>query len=177
MAYTLDFNAVQSPTALNTLVITDTSSGGTDPAINSRRIYLVKSDGTKLVPSGVTTDYIDFPIVSGAGDTISLQVLGKDVALNINIVCTSTSPIVGATYVKTNAFCATGNVELETYKFLQSVAVNQSILNDFRFRNNLMALFTETSSAKNAAQYSDVASAQSALDKAYYIINNKQFNF
>jgi len=69
MSFTADFTAVQQ-SSLSILRIEDTSSGETEPSLTGRKIYLYKIDNTTLVPTGTLTAYIDFPIVSGIGDTI-----------------------------------------------------------------------------------------------------------
>lgn len=54
-----------------------------DPTIiNDRKVYLRKDDGNYLVPSGVETDYIDFPLNS---DYVDIDVLDKDYALEVAV--------------------------------------------------------------------------------------------
>lgn len=178
MAYTLNFSAVQT-TALTNILITDLSSGGTDPNLTSRRIYLYKIDGTTLVPDGTTTDYIDFPIVasSGIGDTISVNVLSKDYSLSIYIVCTSSSPIGGAVYSKTAVNTFTGYTNKAAYSLVQDISANPNILNDNGYYSNLGKLYTELDNANQAQAYSDAFSAQSALDRAYQLISHPSLYF
>ena len=63
------------------IVLTDTSTG-TDETISQRNVYLQKADGTFLVPEGTTTNYIVWSIVL---NTISIDVLDKDYALNVMV--------------------------------------------------------------------------------------------
>lgn len=175
MPFTGQFVATQL-SSLSTLFITDTSSGGTDPNITSRRVFLYKVDGSTLVPAGTTTAYINFPIVSGAGDTISLNVLSKDYSLNIYMVWTSTSPITGATYEKTNLFTAVGNTNYAAYGLIQNVSANPDLLNVVNYFESLSKLFVNIDSANQAQVYSDQFSAQSALERAYQLVTNS-FNF
>lgn len=176
MAFTGSFTAVQS-TDLKTLIIVDASSGGTDPNIISRYIYLYKIDGTTLVPTGTTTAYINFPIVAGVGDTINLAILLKDYSLNILIVWTSTVPITGAVYQKTILFTATGNSNNAMYGIIQNLSANPNLLNETSYFNNLSKLQVNIDSAIQSQLYSDQFSAQSALDRAYLLTSNKAFNF
>jgi hypothetical protein len=178
MAYTLNFTSVQS-SSLTTLVITDTSTGGVDTNLTSRRIFLYKVDGTTLVPAGTTTDYINFPIVNsgGVGDTISVNVLSKDYSLSIYMVTTSSSPITGATYVKTNVFTATGNTNQGAYNILQTIAANPSVLNDTNFKSSFSDLYLEIENATQAQSNSDQFNAQSSLDRAYNLLTHQSLYF
>ena len=63
MALNPAFTASQSAGVPENLTFTDTSTGS-DVTIVARRIYLLQSDGTYLVPSGVTTDYIPWPLAT-----------------------------------------------------------------------------------------------------------------
>lgn len=176
MSFTADFTAVQQ-SSLSVLRITDTSSGGTDPNLTGRKIYLYKIDNTTLVPTGTLTDYIDFPIVSGIGDTIDIDVLSRDYSLTAYVAWTSSSPIVGATYNKTKTFTAVGNTNLAAYEILQTISASPSILNDKDFRTNLFILYGEIDNANQAQTYGNQFAAQSALDRAYQMITNKSLYF
>lgn len=172
MAFTGNFQATQL-TSLSLLQIVDTSSGGTDSNITFRHIYLYRIDGTTLVPAGTTTDYINFPISAGAGDVITLDVLAKDYSLSIFCVWNSTSPITGATYVKTVSFTAVGNTNLAAYGILQSVSANPALLNTTDYAANFSKLYLEIDNANQAQVYGDNFSAQGALDRAFYLVSNQ----
>lgn len=176
MPFTGNFSIVQN-TNLTSLTITDISSGGTDSNITFRHIFLYKADGTTLVPAGTTTDYINFPIVSGAGDSIILNVLQKDYSLSALIVWNSTSPIMGATYQKTIVFTSTGNLNKSLYGLIQSVSAQYSILNDTNYFENLSKLQVNIDCAVQANVYADQFSAQSGIDRAYALLNNQTSNF
>jgi hypothetical protein len=176
MAFTGNFSAAQG-TDLSSLTIVDTSSGGTDPAITTRVIYLYKVDGTTLVPAGTTTAYINFPIVSGAGDSLTVNVITKDYSLRIYVVWTSTSPISGAVYEKSTVFTATGNTNLAAYEILQTVSAQNSILNNDNYFENFSKLYVNIDCAVQAQVYGDQYSSQSALDRAYELTSNQSKYF
>ena len=79
MPLTPNFGASQNSGTPSTISFTDTSTGS-DVAITKRRIYLLQANGTYLVPSGVTTNYVDWAL---ANSSISLDVLSKDSALTV----------------------------------------------------------------------------------------------
>lgn len=178
MAYTLDFTAVQQ-SDLSKILLTDTSSGGAEPSLTSRRIYLYKLDGTTLVPDGTTTEYIDWPIVnpSGIGDTIELNVLSRDYSLRIFVVTTSSSPVVGATYTKSEVFTTVGFSNLGAYEILETISADPSNLNDPDFRLNFYILGGEIENAELAQDYENQFSAQAALDRAFQMLSNRSYYF
>lgn len=63
------------------IIFTDTTSGGTGSS-TERRIYLRKSDGTFLVPTGISTQYIVWAINL---PTLVVDALDKDYALQITV--------------------------------------------------------------------------------------------
>ena len=81
MALTPLFTSSQTVGLPNIITITDTSTGS-DVLVTQRRVYLIKQDGTYLVPVGTTTDYIvwDYADVS-----IDIDALDKDYCLNVKV--------------------------------------------------------------------------------------------
>ena len=81
MSFVPNFTASQTSGQPSVIVLTDTSVG-TDVTIASRRVYLLQSNGTFLVPAGTTTDYVVWDLVD---TSISLDVLSQDSALSITV--------------------------------------------------------------------------------------------
>jgi hypothetical protein len=81
MAISPNFTASQNSGTPNIITLTDTSTGS-DGTIAKRRVYLLQSDGTYLVPAGTTTDYIDWIIIDS---NISLNDLTQATALSITV--------------------------------------------------------------------------------------------
>ena len=87
MALTPNFSASQNYGTPNIITLTDTSTGS-DATITKRRIYLLQSNGTYLVPTGTTTNYIDWDMTNTTTReplTIALNVLTQDTALSITV--------------------------------------------------------------------------------------------
>lgn len=81
MPFIPSFTATQLYATPTILRIVDTSTGS-DSNITGRKVYLRQANGSYLVPSGITTDYIDFPLGS---DYIDIDVLDVDYALEIKV--------------------------------------------------------------------------------------------
>lgn len=169
MAFAGDYSVSQGldPTSFT---LTDTSTGS-DPNLVTRVISLYQADGSLLGGSTISWPYSD-------GSTKVLTgYLARDLALNIIVDWTSSSPIPGSTYTKSAYYGFVGNTNNFIYNLIQDIAAQPSILNDTDFYNNLSKLQTEVDSCALAITFADLFNAQSALDRAYYIMTNQQFYF
>lgn len=84
-SYTVTQN-ISNPTVLH---FVDTSTGY-NPYVDERRIYLKIYNGTYLVPTGTTTDYIVWDINE---PTIDVDVMDKDYAIQIDVQWIATQPV------------------------------------------------------------------------------------
>lgn len=169
MAFNADYSVSQGldPTSFT---LTDTSTGS-DPALVTRTIDLYQANGSLLGGSSISWPYSD-------GSTKVLTgYLPKDYALNIVVNWASSSPIPGSTYTKSAYYGFTGNTNNFIYNLIQDIAAQPSILNDTDFYNNLSKLQTEVDSCALAISFADLFNAQSALDRAYYLMTNQKFLF
>ena len=82
MAYSQDFNTYQLIGRPQTIYFEDTGTGGADPNVIERHIYLEDNNGEYVVPSGTTTDYIVWPL---ATNPFSVDILDTDMAFNITV--------------------------------------------------------------------------------------------
>ena len=178
MPITQNFTATQSSGTPSTFTLTDTSTG-TDTSITKRRIYLLKADGTYLVPSGTSTTYVDWSITNTttrAPLTIDLNVLTQDTALSITVQWLDVSNNVVASKVVSFAFTAYN--ESFYYGLSQQHVGNQALASCTDWYENNMKLMVELDSAQQAIQFaSDIYTAQSALNRATYLSNNSNFFF
>lgn len=171
MAFTGAYQITQT-TDTTAFVLTDTSSYSSEGTgtFTGRRIYLFNSAGSNIVPSGTTTAYIDFPF--SLGNSITIDVLSRDFAFNIEVDWLSSAPQPGSTYTLTELFGFTGNTNDFKYGLLQQITAQPNILNDTTFMEYLGKLQLEIDNCEQAVSYDDITSAQAALDRAYYIIVN-----
>lgn len=177
MAFTGVFSVSQS-SDYTSLTITDTSSYVSEPAGNfsGRRVYLYKIDGTTLVPSGTTTSYIDFPYGLGSSVTIT-GVLNTDYALLINVTWICNSPQPGSTYTAQEVYGFLYYLQSFYSGQISNLSDNPSVLLDTNWYTDLSKLQTEIDNAQKAVSDGQQFSAQSAINRATYLMNNSQYFF
>ena len=167
-----NFTASQNSGTPNLIFLTDTSTGS-DGTITKRRIYLLQSNGTYLVPTGTTTDYINWAL---ADTTISLNVLIQDTALSITVQWLSSGDVVVAN--KTTSFAFTAYNETFYYGLTESQVANANLTASTNWYQTKMILRVELDSAYQAISFaSDIFSAQAALNRATFISTNQSYFF
>lgn len=172
MALTPNFSVGQSILAPSILTLVDTSTGS-DGTITERRAYFQTANGSYLVPSGTTTDYVVWPY---ADADISVDILNQDYSLSITVLWVNIS---GTTVVSKEAvYCFTLYSETFYYGLTQNQASSPNIVNDQTYYSNKMVLRCNIDEATQATLYaSDIYSAQAALDRAAYMILNQNYFF
>ena len=167
-----NFTASQNSGTPNLIFLTDTSTGS-DGTITKRRIYLLQSDGTYLVPAGTATNYIEWALVDV---TTSLNVLIQDTALSITVQWLSASNVVVAN--KTTSFAFTAYNETFYYGLTESQVANANLTASTNWYQTKMILRVELDSAYQAISFaSDIFSAQAALNRATFISTNQSYFF
>lgn len=178
MPITPSFSVYQNSGMPSVINLTDTSTGS-DTSITKRRVYLLQANGEYLVPSGVTTNYVEWDITdvnTRAPLNKQINVLEKDAALTIKVEwLTSLNVVVES---KTTSFSFTAYSETFYYGLTQSQIANPSLVSAANWYENKMILRVEIDSANQAITFaSDIFSAQAALDRASYIIENSNYFF
>ncbi len=167
-----NFTASQNSGTPNLIFLTDTSTGS-DVTITKRRIYLLQSNGTYLVPAGTTTNYIDWALVDV---TTSLNVLIQDTALSVTVEWLTASNVVVAN--KTTSFAFTAYNETFYYGLTESQVANANLTASTNWYQTKMILRVELDSAYQAISFaSDIFSAQAALNRATFISTNQSYFF
>ena len=167
-----NFTASQNSGTPNLIFLTDTSTGS-DVTITKRRIYLLQSNGTYLVPAGTTTNYIDWALVDV---TTSLNVLIQDTALSITVEWLTAANVVVAN--KTTSFAFTAYNETFYYGLTESQVANANLTASTNWYQTKMILRVELDSAYQAISFaSDIFSAQAALNRATFISTNQSYFF
>ena len=166
------FTASQNSGTPSIITLTDTSTGS-DGAITQRRVYLLQSNGQYLVPTGTTTDYVEWDIVDS---TISLNVLVQDTALSITVQWLSVTNTVIESV--TTSFAFTAYNETFYYGLTESQVANANLTASTNWYQTKMILRVELDSAYQAITFaSDIFSAQAALNRATFISTNQSFFF
>jgi len=167
-----NFTASQNSGTPNLIFLTDTSTGS-DVTITKRRIYLLQSNGTYLVPAGTTTNYIDWALVDV---TTSLNVLIQDTALSVTVEWLTAANVVVAN--KTTSFAFTAYNETFYYGLTESQVANANLTASTNWYQTKMILRVELDSAYQAISFaSDIFSAQAALNRATFISTNQSYFF
>ena len=166
------FTASQNSGTPNLIFLTDTSTGS-DVTITKRRIYLLQSNGTYLVPAGTNTDYIEWALVD---TTTSLNVLIQDTALSITVQWLTAGNVEVASV--TTSFAFTAYNETFYYGLTESQVANANLTASTNWYQTKMILRVELDSAYQAISFaSDIFSAQAALNRATFINTNSSYFF
>lgn len=175
MAFNGAFSVSQGSN-LTDLTFVDTSTGS-DTNLTGRRIYPRNAAGTLVLPTGNTAGYINWPLPLGTNLIVTL--LLKDLALNIEVVWISSSPIGGSTYDVTNLNVFTKYTKTFIYNRSQDVAAQQSIKNDSQWFNSYSQLQSNVDTAElcATADILDIMAAQTALDQAFYLMSHQNLFF
>ena len=175
MAFNGNFETSQGYPATNEITLVDTSTGS-DVNLTERRVYPRNAAGVSVLPSGNTLGYVLWPLPLATPITIDL--LPRDVALNIEVVYLSSSPLPASDYDVTNLFVPTNYTKTFVYNKSQDLAAQPSIGNDTNWFYYYSRLQSDIDTAELAGtdDILDISDAQMALDDAYYIMT-QQNNF
>jgi hypothetical protein len=167
-----NFTASQFSGTPSIITLTDTSTGS-DGSIAKRRVYLLQSNGTFLVPTGTTTTYIEWDLVD---TSIDLNVLSQDTALSITVQWLTSGNVVVTS--KTISFAFTAYNETFYYGLTEQQVASPAIVNSTFWYQNKMILRVELDSAVQAITFaSDIFSSQQALNRATYLVTNSNYYF
>jgi len=166
MAFVPSFTTSQPAGVLTSCVITDTSTG--DPGITGRILRFRKYDGTYLVPTGYTTDYIAWPIGSNPLTITDLL----DIDYCVDITC---SYYIGSTLntTKTILTLFTGYTDIFLRKLTQALAANKVTITNANFwynKNKLRVLLDDASQA--VSLLNDQTISQDCLDECKKLTDN-----
>ncbi len=176
MAFTGDFEISQNYPATNEVTLTD-SSTGSDGNLIERRVYPRNSAGVLTLPSGNTLGYVlwNLPLAT----PITIDLLPRDIALNVEVVYLSSSPLPASDYDVTKLFVPTKYTKTFVYNRSQDLAAQQSIGNDttwFEYYSRLQSLI-DTAELAGTDDILDIQDAQTALDSAAFIMQNQNNYF
>lgn len=172
MAIVANFSTAQPVGQPSQIIFVDTSTGS-DGSIVQRRIYLRKSDGTFLVPSGTVTQYI---LWAYADATITVDVLDKDRGLEVTVEWNDMGGT--ALYSKTQDLGFTSFNEEFDYNLTQQLAGNPLNIDDDSFWQTKSDLRTAIDSGNQAiVNASDIVSAQQCYDKGTNLRIYSQYFF
>lgn len=166
MAFAPNFTTDQPAGALTSCIITDTSTD--DPGITGKILRFRKYDANYLVPTGVTVDYMAWPV--GTNPLTITNLLDKDYC--VDITC---SYYIGSTLStsKTILTLFTGYGDLFLRQLTQALAANKASITAQNFwvnKNKLRVLLDDAAQA--VSLLNDQTIAQFALDEAKKLSDN-----
>jgi hypothetical protein len=174
MPFSPNFTVSQTPVNPAYIIITDTSTGS-DPAIDSRRIYITDNNGNAVVPVGTTTNYIPWALVDSA---ISLNILMQDMALNIKVEWIDNALIPSVLYDLDNNYCFSEYNKQFLYYLIQLQSYTYNIIQDNNYWGNVGIFWTNIIGAINAVEVGDdIFSSQTCLNRATFMAQNQSTFF
>jgi len=172
MPYSQNFTVAQTPINPAYIIVTDTSTGS-DPLIIGRTITIKDSFGNYLVPEGITTNYIDWPLVD---ISISLNILTQDVAANVLVEWLYAGPVIQ--YSLNRNYCFSQYNKQFLYYLIQLQAHNYAIIQDNNYWGNVGIFWTNITGAINAVEIGDdIAASQACLSRATFMAQNQSIYF
>jgi len=167
-----NFSTSQTYAEPSEITFTDTSTGS-DVTIVSRRISLLTSLGTYLVPDDNTsTQYIDWAL---ANASITVDVLDKTYAL----FCTVDWLNVSGGVVETKTYLLGFTVYSENFDFTlsQMLSANNPLMNDNKFFSKKSDLRNFIDSGNQSIAYDNIMAAQLCYDEANKMYDGRQYIF
>jgi len=173
MAITVAYSTNQVVGAPQNIVLVDQSTG-TDVTAVSRRVFLVNAAGEYVTESGTTTAvaYTEWPLADG--NTLTLDVLSQDDALNITLSYVTAGGAVanGATLTSLNGFTLFNESFL--YTLTQAQSSDPAIIQDTNYYANKSKLRENIDSGNQAITLADdIQSAQQCYDLATFLVTNQ----
>lgn len=172
MPLTPNFSVSQTAVNPAYVVFTDTSSGS-DGDIVSRRIYVTDSDGEPIVPDGVTTTYIAWPL---ATNPLNVDLLTQDAAVNIRVDWLDAGDSV--LYTKNTNYALTQFSQQFLYYLIQLQSQNYNIIQDKNYWSNVGIFWANVIGAIKAVEVgNDIAASQACINRAIFMYDNQTMYF
>ena len=176
MAFTGEFE-IAAASGFNVFTLTDISDY-TDEAKGTflgRTITLTMTNNATLVPAGTETIYINFPF--SGGDSITIDCMLRDYALNVQVDWESDDPQEGSIY-EASLICGFGSYNNNNlYGVEKALTARPSVTQNKNYWLNVGRVQTEIYNSSQAIYYQQQVSAQVAMNRAANILQNQLTNF
>lgn len=170
MSFTPNFSCSQSSGLPGTIITTDISTGS-DSNITKRRLFFLQADGTYLVPSGDSNNYIDWALINSS---ISENLLTQDTALLVTVQWLDNANTVLYSKPIAYGFDAFGQTFFYGLSDGQVPIQAAPVVLSTNYYQNKVKFFCFLTSAAQAITYaSDIYKAQIAYDLDQWMITNQ----
>ncbi len=176
MAFTGEFT-IAPASGFNVFTITDTSDYDDEgeETFLGRTIILTTTASTNLVPAGTETTYINFPY--SGGNSITIDCMSRDYALNVQVDWESDAPQEGSIY-EASLICGFGSYNNNNlYGVEKALTARPSVTQNKNYWLNVGKVQTEIYNSSQAIYYQQQISAQVAMNRAANILQNQLTNF
>lgn len=150
---------------------------------SARKLTIQKSDGTYLKIGNTTYNQWPWPFASGNSLVISgvdeknQPYIATDYILSVTLALTSSNPINGSSYTRTEMPVFTCYTMSAFYANTGKMATNPGLEKDYKFVKDVMRLFLEKESAQKAGLDGDTGAAQACLDRAKFISDSLKIGY
>jgi hypothetical protein len=150
---------------------------------SARKLTIQKSDGTYLKIGNTTYNQFVWPFASGNNLVISgvddknQPYIGADYAFTVTLALTSSSPVNGSVYTKTELPVFTCYTMSAFYTNTGKMAINPGLEKDYKFVKDVMRLILEKESAQKAGLDGDIGASQSCLDRAKFVSDSLKIGY
>ena len=166
------FTISQTPTN-PALVIAEDTSAGVDALIVSRRITFTTYSGSTIVPTGTSTSYVSWPLVT---NPITINLLQQDTACNVLVEWLGVTDNV--LYSTSQTYCFAEFNQSYLYYLIAQQAQAYPIIQDTNYWSNVGIFWTNIIGAQKAVEIGgDISSSQASLDRATYMQTKAQLFF
>jgi len=168
MPFSQNFTVAQTSANPAFVIITDTSTGN-DANIDSRRIYITDCNGNYIVPTGTTTNYIEWDLLD---NPISLDILTQDTAANVRVDwLDSTNTVL---YTLNNNYCFSEYNKQFLYYLIQLQSLTYNVIQDNNYWGNVGTLWVNIIGAINSVEIGDdIFASQTCLNRATFMAQNQ----
>ena len=158
-------------TPQNITVIDD--SVGSDVAIVGRRLYIQTAQGTYLVPSGTSTDYITWIL---ANTSITVDVLTEDQC--VNIICQWLDVSNNVLYSYENQYPLAEYNKQFLVSLVSAQGLTPGIVQDANYSGNMATFWVNITAGINQVEFAaDIQGGQNLFNQATYMRLNANLFF
>lgn len=158
-------------TPQNITVVDD--SVGSDPAITGRKLFIQTAQGTYLVPTGNSTDYITWIL---ANTSITVDVLTSDQC--VNIICQWINVSGTVLYEYENQYALAEYNKQFLVSLVSAQGLTPGIVQDANYSGNMATFWVNITAGINQVEFAaDIQGGQNCFNMATYMRQNANLYF